>query len=391
MTKLGTWLLVPLGVLLALLLAESIFRVSGIRFSSSFYQLDLQRGWSLRPGAEGWQSSEGEAFVKVNRDGMRDRDHAVAKPAGTFRVAILGDSFIEATQLDYEKSFVPQFERALGSCAALNGRRVEALNFGCQGYGTAQEFLTLEHAAWKYQPDAVVLVFFTGNDVYNNHRDLNPTNADAAPYFVLRDGRLALQKPFEGSKPPGGFVTGVRDAWAWLVNRSRVLQTVNEAYYNARRTEQRGGGARGKELFGDAYLDWLVYLPPQHGLMDEAWEVTEKALPFVRNHVERNGARFWLVTTSNAIQVHPDPVTRERFQKHYRIEDLFYPDKRIQAVAQRERIGATILAPAMSDAALTERTHFHGFGAARGVGHWNAEGHRFAAEKAAQDFCAALK
>jgi hypothetical protein len=40
--------------------------------------------------------AEGNSFVEVNRDGLRDREHSRIKPAETLRIAVLGDSYAEA-------------------------------------------------------------------------------------------------------------------------------------------------------------------------------------------------------------------------------------------------------------------------------------------------------
>jgi len=117
---------------------------------------------------------EGSACIRINRYGVRQGDRAPAKPPGTFRVAVLGDSFIEAFQVSDEQTFCAQLERRLQDCSALTDRRVEVLNFGVSGYGTAQQLLMLRHYVWQYQPDVVVLAFFPGNDLRNNSAELEP-------------------------------------------------------------------------------------------------------------------------------------------------------------------------------------------------------------------------
>ena len=59
---------------------------------------------------------------------------------------------------------------------------IEVMNFGVDGYGTAQEFFTLLEDVWQFSPDIVVLAFFPGNDVRNNSVILKGDKC--RPFFV---------------------------------------------------------------------------------------------------------------------------------------------------------------------------------------------------------------
>jgi hypothetical protein len=72
----------------------------------------LLSGFALAPGVEGQYQREGTSYVRINSDGLRDREHPKAKPAGTFRIAVLGDSFTEAMHVPMEQTF--------GSCSSRN-------------------------------------------------------------------------------------------------------------------------------------------------------------------------------------------------------------------------------------------------------------------------------
>jgi hypothetical protein len=91
-------LLVGAGILVGLLLSELTLRAVGFS-EPSLYVPDERRGHALLPGAKGWWRSEGEAYVRINSRGLRDREHDVEKPAGTLRIAVIGDSFAEALQV----------------------------------------------------------------------------------------------------------------------------------------------------------------------------------------------------------------------------------------------------------------------------------------------------
>ncbi len=362
------------SVAIGLIAAEGALRLAGARFASSFYIIDPDLGWTLRAGATGNYTEESVVPIRINSAGMRDDiEHAIAKPPGTFRVAILGDSFAESMQVPLEQSFPKLMEQDLKQCAG----NPEVLNFGVQGYGTAQELLTWRLRAAAYKPDVVVLLFYTGNDLYNNHRKLNPSNADAAPYFVLdASGKPALQ-------PALAEPSSMREAWAATARYSRLAQFLTDAFYKSTRTATPKNTAE----FGENYIDKLIYGPPRHKAMEEAWAVTEAALPLVRNEVEAGGARFLLALASSGVQVHPDSATRADFLTFTGGTDLFYAEKRLAAVAAKTGIPVSELGQEMLRAPEGSRTFFHGFPGNLGKGHWNPQGHRFVSQRLSAEVC----
>src|SRR5438874_2202497 len=90
--------LVAASVVVALALGEGALRLIGFSYPS-FWLPDELTGSRLRPGAEAWSRSEGEAYVKINSRGLRDVEHALQKPQGAYRIAVLGDSYAEAMQV----------------------------------------------------------------------------------------------------------------------------------------------------------------------------------------------------------------------------------------------------------------------------------------------------
>jgi hypothetical protein len=147
---------------------ELLFWVLGFSWRVT-WQSNANRGSSRRPAAEWVQGNEGNATIRINRYGFRSKEVGLEKPPGTLRVAVLGDSYTEAIQVAMEERFTEVTEAKL---AQRLPRRVEVLNFGMEGYGTAQEILTFRHDVQKYRPDVVVLQFFAGNDVRNNSKAL---------------------------------------------------------------------------------------------------------------------------------------------------------------------------------------------------------------------------
>ena len=107
----------------------------------------------------------------------------------------------------------------------------------------------------------------------------------------------------------------------------------------------------------------------------------------MRDEVTSHGAKFILVTLSNPVQVDPDPGARQAFMTQIGATNLFYPDLRLRALADRERIPVLNVAPELQQYAEAHKVYLHGFAATKtfGHGHYNEQGHelvgRLLAEK----------
>jgi hypothetical protein len=92
--------------------------------------------------------------------GFRDLPRSVSKPADVRRIALLGDSFIEAVQVPLERTAGQVLERTLNNRSGTRGTssgRWEVLNFGISNYGIGQYLLTLEEYVRSYAPDYVAI------------------------------------------------------------------------------------------------------------------------------------------------------------------------------------------------------------------------------------------
>jgi hypothetical protein len=399
-------LLVLIGFFVGSVIAEIALRAVGYSYPE-FYTLDQARGYALRPGAEGWYRKEGEAYIRVNSDGLRDREHSTTKPPNTIRIAVLGDSYPEALNVSQEEAFWSVMESRLQQCGAFAGKSVEVLNFGVSGYGTAQELLTLREEVWKYSPDVVMLAVTTSNDIADNSRELKKT--DEIPYFVYQDNGLTLDDSFKISRSFVWRQSAISGVGRWLRDHSRLVQAVIEGHHalkvrlaswragesppakiepsppvaQGQATQRQDQLSRSDELG----VDNLVYLEPGNAQWKDAWRVAEGLIVLMRDEVNTRGARFVVVTLSNGIQVVPNPHVREAFEKRLGIPDIFYPDNRIKSACTRKGIPVITLAPELQRSAISSNTFLHGFGDNIGNGHWNPAGHRAAGELIAKKLC----
>jgi hypothetical protein len=388
-----------LALVLASVVASFAVLELGLRAADVSYPLlqdrDEHRGFALRPGAAGWWTAEGGAFVRINSDGLRDRDHDRAKSKDTIRIAVLGDSYAEARSVALEDTFWSVLERQLNQCDARHGQNVQVINFGVTDYGTAQELLTLRYRVWPYDPDVVLLTFFPGNDVRNNSRALE--HKAYRPFFTLDGDNLVLDDSFKQSAP-----YRMMDSWYGqlilrLSDYSRTMQLVRQAlvktYVNIKKDAIRPeamAGTTESRIEVDPGLDYAqIFNEPEDPVWHEAWQITERLISSMAQEVKKNEADFLVVTLTTGLQVYPDRRKREEMMHQLNIADIFYPDEKIQALGEKENFEVLSLAAPFQSYADERHVFLHGFtNTALGSGHWNEAGHALAGNLIARRLCA---
>jgi hypothetical protein len=376
-------------VALLIVVLEAGLRLAGytnVRMSKR----DDNRGTARIPGVELVYTDEGFSHVRINSAGFRDDEWEVKKPGNTLRVAILGDSYVEALQVEEEERFAEIAQRELNAPGAAGGRKVEVMSFGVSGYGTAQELMTLRHHVWQYSPDLVVLAITPTNDVRNNLKALEQD--DGRPYFHYVNSDLVLDESFRRS--PGHNRGASYDLLMWVTDHSTLadltLRTVRSAQSRASRRRQieRSGVAGGFE--DEAGLDVWVYSEPKDADKQEAWRVTEGIIQLMNEEARAKRSRFLAMTLTSGRQVDPNPSARKDFMRRLGVADLFYPERRVCALGESAGFAVLALAPALQQYAATNGVAVHGF-RGRSSGHWNAVGHREAGRLLAEQVAAMWK
>ena len=363
-------------MLVALLLCEIGLRVAG----SSHVQLrqpDAMLGWSLRPSSTQWITQEAPQNVKTNRWGFRDVERQQSKPAGTFRIAVVGDSFTEAVEVSLTETYCQQLEKMLNAKLGSEGRKFEVLSFGVVSYGNAQELLLLRHRVFDFQPDLVLAAVYLGNDLTDNFKELdNDSEKQLRPFFVLDGDSLRLDDSFRSSPAFQRAQFWNHGVGSWIYLHSRVFQVVNEARKGMRNRARAGDHAAQVRLA----LDTLA--PPKDARWEASWRITEAVLGEMYAETKRRGIAFGVVTLSVPEQVYPDAAVRaQTCQELGGLQDLFYPDRRVAKIGKAAGFPVLNLAEPMQHYADQKHVFLHGFPTSKmGIGHWNATGHKLAAD-----------
>ena len=208
--------------------------------SASYTRYDPLLGWSHLAGASGtYRRREYTVEVKINSQGLRDRERSPKPLPGVFRLLALGDSFVEAYTVPQEQGVAPQLESAL----SLGGCPVEVVNGGVQGYSTDQQYLYWKSAGRSLQPNVVVL-FLYHNDILAN--DMAHYWGTPKPLLVWRRGQLELTTdPVPRREPRAPFLVGARDIRRRCHGRGHErLRAVSHPVDRWRVMEGAGGGGR---------------------------------------------------------------------------------------------------------------------------------------------------
>jgi hypothetical protein len=305
------------------------------------YRPDATLGWMLRPGVEG-----------ANRAGFRDGERMVDKPEGVYRIAVLGDSYTTAPDVDVRRTYWRLLPERLRQCGFAAGKDIETLGFAVGGYGTGQEAIALETVAMRYQPDLVLLQFSAADDLQDNSLFL--AEGKERPFFMLdAKGVLRLDDGFTVRDSFRAQASFPQELARRLADRSRSVQLALRA--------------RSMPFFGEAQArnDYhpLAFAPPRDERWEDAWRITEALLVRMHHYSARNGARFAVFTAPHPVQLGDD--------------DLLYPDRRIEAYAKRRGISAFSLAEAMKGRRDLYVDRY-----------WNADGHAAVADMLAERLCA---
>ena len=172
--RLGTTLAV---ILVCLVTAELALRLTHWLRPSPVFEVGALNRFRGRPHAPNYEG-------RLNALGFNDREFGDPKPAGAYRVAAIGDSFVFGV-VPYPHNFLTRLEERL----AAEGRPVEILNLGLPGTGLQhqQQFLATEAIALR--PDAVLQFVYIGNDF----TDMGLPQARRWSPFVLDLARFLLR------------------------------------------------------------------------------------------------------------------------------------------------------------------------------------------------------
>ncbi|NQT94536.1 MAG: hypothetical protein HQ559_17405 [Lentisphaerae bacterium] len=338
-------------------------------------------GWRLQENSEYiYQTWEFRVTVDYNSHGWRDAERSYSPAGDTFRILVLGDSYMEAYSVDREDSFHSQLEKI----ATSSGYDVEVLNLGVGGYGTLQEYLAFVTEGVKYRPDLVLLGFYFGNDLAENCSELalqnEPWRAWNRPYLV-------------SDRSEAWRVSGVDFAEAVLrydTAREMAAHQVSPWWQRTVLYQRHKFGVtffdKAKRRFSRVRrsLGSLLGVPPgrktkkrpcsDYPVYEEAWDITERILARFAETVAESNAEFLVFTVPKEKGKQRLLLTLDR-EKRIKCSDE-EPVRNLEEILRRQNVPLVDLGPVFAD------TYASGSGPLMRLsdGHWNGKAHSIAAE-----------
>ncbi len=300
---------------LAVLALEGFFTLLGVG-EQNFIKPDTELGSVHIPAKIVTWRLEGFSRDTLSQKGWRDIERSVAKPAGTYRVALLGDSQTEALQVPLEKDFARLAEIQLNAKRKSNAEKfaglnnIEVLNFGVSGYSTAQELLQLQKTVLTYQPDLVVVLYSRGDSDENTVDPAKRLTAEPRPFYyfdsnnklTLDQSVLLANKEKLTSNPILEFLrANSRIYGVW--DQTNFQLNLTDKFYNKTR----------RSLTNFIAKLTASYSPPasapQYAIPDKL-KVTQALLSEINTTARKHGADFLLITFPDMGNI--DPIFRDQ-------------------------------------------------------------------------------
>jgi len=243
------------------------------------YVYDKDTGWRANPYTQLHHVLRGpfqrgepqDVRLRTNAEGFFDRDHSLATPY--YRIAFVGDSWVEAQQVDATHRFTQLVEDYVPALSK-GAKAVETMNFGWSNLGTAQELGVVRTYVAKYKPDEIWLVFNPADDV----SDSSPlfTAPPLGPTFAYEAGGTVNDVRF-GQVHPAAIAERMRreryGPWADLA-ASQVLPYLFAAQshpaFEAAFREMHACFRLLIRSAGTARVT-VLYVPPEREMSAEAW------------------------------------------------------------------------------------------------------------------------
>ena len=169
-------------------LYDKCYEYSSEDLSNLEVELDPNLGWKLKSNFSGcrYQPDTNKIVYKThNSKGIRLNKEIPYEKGDKKRILLLGDSFVYGFGVNDSETIAVKLQENLGE-------NYEVIPFGVDGYGSGQEFLYLNNIGLRYNPDIVIL-FFYSND-FIEARSWWMGFSDKPLFMIARDIKFNISR-----------------------------------------------------------------------------------------------------------------------------------------------------------------------------------------------------
>ncbi len=309
-------------------------------------------GFLYEPGAEiRWTNGlDFWTTQRANSLGFADHEPVIPKPAGTFRILLIGDSFVEALQVPPEQKLQSLLGNALRR--QFPEGKYDVVAMGYAGTGQANQLPFIEQYNEKIKADLVVLLF-VDNDFADNSPLLESVrrgwHPDYPPMLFFRIGstgrcqRVEISPDYAHRQVPGATEAG----------RVKVLRSLSPEY----RRKLEGWDPEKDPMDSVFFSEGTLPL-----VFEEAVELTRCAFAAWKRRAEQDGFQLIVLATDN--------VTKGPGMRNPKYGQIY----RLQMIAQELHLPLLDLYPIFLNRGGPELARW------KHDAHWNPTGHRWASE-----------
>lgn len=151
---------------------------------------DKEIGRVFRPNAKLVYYNENFTYSQINKYGYLGPSYPPKEASGTFRIALLGDSYVEGHQVLERHHFRTILEEKLKE--ELGYENVEILNFGRSGFGLQDTYAYDRNFVSDFHPD-LKIYFLSAIDFYKSSQD------ELLPKWKLKGDELIQDTSYRNS------------------------------------------------------------------------------------------------------------------------------------------------------------------------------------------------
>ena len=352
--------LVPLIIVLGIL--EVVLRTTHLFGADvSWTTPDPNLGFRYVPGDHAWFFPEGNlrTTVHVNRYGWIAPEWSEPKRAGHLRVALLGDSFLEALQVERSETASAVAQRELQERI---GSRVDFMAFGRSGFSKTQQFFLLQSEVMRFAPDVIVDFFFPGNDIADVSR--STTEDTLRPFYtVAADGQLMFDNSFDR-----GAAYRFRVLMDRFKRKSALISLIVQDYNAVRRRQATTSQQYDVEK---GYLSLCTSTPDAN--FEAGYKLNRRILEDEAALAKQHGIPFVLVTLDNPAY---EPQAAEKMRHEAPSFDPYRIENDMAQVAQGAGVYHLGMQSVFAEAYSRNKIDLHW----PVDGHWNVAGNQIAGQ-----------